>query len=583
MSPDDLPHPAEPRHLERIADAVMMLVDDDPLNLEVLQAHLEDAGYRHFVTTSDPRAARDMLLRFRPDVLLLDLQMPGMSGLDVLSAIRGDAGMRGIAVLVITASTDHASRLQALSLGATDFLHKPVDPAELVLRLRNTLEAKAWRDRTARTDLLTGLPNLTAATEMLHRAVAQARRSGTSVAVLQVAVDGFDDIQALGAGAGDALLQEVGRRLHGALREADLVASNAGESPLVARDGGEAFTVVLPQLRAGEDAVLVAQRLGRVVSQSLVCAGQELRPTCSIGAALFPNDADSAGDLVALARAALNHARREGPAHVRCFAADLNARARERLALVSDLRRAASRGELFLQYQPKRDVQAGRVVGAEALVRWQHPQRGLIPPGDFIPLAEESDLILELGDWVLREVVRQLQAWKAAGAWLPRVSVNVSGKQLRDLRLPDTLDEVLHRDPWLAGHLCLELTEGVMLREGELAAGVLPRLRERGVQLSLDDFGTGYSCLAYLQRLPFDELKIDRSFVGGLDNGSAPLVTAIIAMGRALGFRVVAEGVETEAQLAWLRAAGCDEYQGWLGSRPLNPEQFLLQLAPAPA
>jgi diguanylate cyclase (GGDEF)-like protein len=567
--------------LERIDDAVLMLIDDDPLNVGMLQAHLEDAGYRHFVTTSNSREALEMIRHHRPDVVLLDLQMPEVSGLEILAAMREEPGLSGIAVLVVTASTDHQQRLEVLALGATDFLHKPVDPAEVVLRLRNTLEAKAWRERLARTDLLTGLPNLTAAAEHLQWGLTQAQRTGRGVAVLQVAVDSFGDVQALGAGAGDALLQELGRRLQNALRAADLVASNAAQSPMVARDGGEAYTVLLPQIQHGEDAVLVAQRLQRSVSLPFECAGQEVTPTCSIGISLYPTDAATPSDLFALARAALNQARREGAAQICCYAADMNARARQKLTLTADLRRAAQRGELFLVYQAKRNVRTGALVGAEALLRWQHPQRGLVSPGEFIPLAEESDLIVDVGDWVLREAVRQLAAWKQAGLSLPRVSVNVSPKQLRGRGLLATLDDALRPDESLATRLCLELTEGIMLQDGDGAASLLAALCERGVQLSLDDFGTGYSCLSYLHRLPFHELKIDRSFVTGLGEGDAPLVTAIIAMGRALGFRLVAEGVETEAQLQWLRNAGCDEYQGWLTSRPIAPDQFAGLLASA--
>lgn len=583
MGPRQALHHTQPSTLERIDDAVLMLVDDDSLNVDMVQAHLEDAGYRHFVTTSQSREALDLIRHHRPDVVLLDLQMPVVSGLEILGAMREDPGLAGIAVLVVTASIDREQRLRALGLGATDFLQKPVDPVELVLRLRNTLEAKAWRERLARTDLLTGLPNLTAATEHLQWGLTQAQRSGRTVAVLQVAVDSFGDVQALGAGAGDALLQELGRRLQNALRAADLVASNAGESPMLASDGGEAYTVLLPQIRQGEDAVLVAQRLQRSVSLPLECAGQELTPTCSIGISLYPTDAATPSDLFALARVALNQGRRDGHAQICCYAADMNARARQKLTLMAELRRAAQRGELFLLYQAKRCVPTGALVGAEALLRWQHPQLGLVSPGEFIPLAEESDLIVEIGDWVLREAVRQLGAWKAEGLSLPRVSVNVSAKQLRGPGLLATLDDAVRHDESLATRLCLELTEGIMLQDDQAAAGLLAALCERGVQLSLDDFGTGYSCLSYLHRLPFHELKIDRSFVTALAEGNAPLVTAIIAMGRALGFRLVAEGVETEAQLQWLREAGCDEYQGWLTSRPLTPDRFARQLASANA
>ncbi len=583
MDPHETLQVTMPSPLEGIDDALLMLIDDDPLNIAMLQAHLEDAGYRHFVATSRSREALNLIRHRRPDVVLLDVHMPEVSGMDILGAMREDPSLAGMAVLVVTASTDHQDRLRALRLGATDFLHKPVDPTELVLRLKNTLEAKAWRERLARTDLLTGLPNLMAAAEHLQLCVSLAQRNGGNVAVLQVAVESFGDVQALGAGAGDALLQELGRRLQNTLRAADLVASNAGESPMVAKDGGEAYTVLLPQVRRGEDAVLVAQRLQRCVALPLECAGQEVTLSCSIGISLYPTDAAVTGDLLALARAALDQARREGVGQVRCYAADMNTRARQKLALTAELRRAAQRGELFLVYQAKRCVRTGALVGAEALLRWQHPQRGLVNPGEFIPLAEESDLIVEVGDWVLREAVRQLRAWKQDGLTLPRVSVNVSAKQLRGRGLLATLDDALLDDESLATRLCLELTEGIMLQDGEAAAGLLPALCDRGVQLSLDDFGTGYSCLSYLQRLPFHELKIDRSFVAGLADGNAPLVTAIIAMGRALGFRLVAEGVETEAQLEWLRQAGCDEYQGWLTSRPLAPDQFAQLLGRAKA
>jgi EAL domain-containing protein (putative c-di-GMP-specific phosphodiesterase class I) len=326
----------------------------------------------------------------------------------------------------------------------------------------------------------------------------------------------------------------------------------------------------------GADAGTVAQRILDIVAAPFNIGGHELFVTCCIGIALYPADGTARDPILKAAAVSMRHAKRERRDSYRYFSKELNAQSLDRLSLETELRRAIERGELELFYQPKVDLKSNRLVGAEALVRWRHPQRGMVSPGDFIPLAEETGLIIPLGQWVLNTACQQVRTWEAAGRQPPRVSVNVSSHQFRQRTLARDVQAALSGSGIAARHLCLELTESAIMEHAQDNVRTLMALKDSGVSLSIDDFGTGYSSLSYLKRFPIDEIKIDRSFVSGVerDKDNAAIVTAVIAMAHSLGLRVVAEGVETPLELAYLLQQGCDECQGFLYSRPLPAADF---------
>lgn len=556
-------------------DALVMMVDDEPMLIELTRRSLEKAGYGRFVHTTEALEAIDLMQRRRPDVVLLDLNMPHMSGFEILQRMRGDAQLHHIPAIVLTAADEPELKLEALELGATDFLHKPVDASELVLRLRNTLTAKAYQDFLAFFDRTTGLVNRQRFLSELERTLIDAESPGRIGALLQIGLDRFRQInEALGPATGDAVMRECARRIRGALQVRLAPGKRRDDQPFPARFGGDEFSVLLPAIPNAEYPSHVADDLLRVLATPLDLGGKELSVTASIGVALFPADGTNGDELVRNAGAALREAKNAGRDTFRFYSKELHAKAAQRLVIEDDLRKALERGELRLYYQPKIAIARNEVCGAEALVRWLHPQRGLVLPGEFIPVAEESGLIIPLGEWVLNAACRQLHEWQAAGLARVPVAVNVSPRQcqpeltavVRAALTARAQGEFLH----------LEITESSVMDDPSTAIELLRELQGIGLRLSMDDFGTGFSSLSYLQRLPLHELKIDRSFITAIppDGGRAPLVDAIIAMAHSLGLIVVAEGVETAQQLDYLRRQGCDQCQGYHFSKPLPAEEF---------
>ncbi len=565
--------------LKKLLGALVMMVDDEPLTIEVTQFHLEEAGYTKFIATSDPRQALALIAERRPDVVLLDLMMPGMSGFEILERMQQENMLKDVPTIMLTSSVDSATKLKALELGATDFLAKPVDPSELVLRLRNTLASKAYRDRLANYDLLTGLPNRHTFMDRLTWAVRHAQRYGHDGAVLHVGIDEFRRVnEALGPTAGDAMLQGVAERLEQCFRATDTIGriEDDGPGPSLSRLSGDEFTLLLPMIRKSDDAAHVAPRVLAAIAVPFELSGHELAVTCSIGIAIFPGDGDQTDTIVKNAGAAMRHAKTLGKNTSQFYSSELNARALHKLNLANQLRKAIERNELLLHYQPKIDVRTGKLTGAEALVRWQHPERGLVPPMEFIPLAEENGLIVPLGEWVIRAACTQAKKWANAGYDVPRIAVNVSSHQFRQGLLSAIIGGILSITEADAKYLSIELTEGVIMENAEANVAALRQLKEMGLKLSIDDFGTGYSSLSYLTEFPLDELKIDRSFIMRIKEAGdrAAIVTAIIAMAHSLELSVVAEGVETVQQLDFLKAQGCDEYQGYLKSKPVPADEF---------
>ena len=421
-------------------------------------------------------------------------------------------------------------------------------------------------------DAQTGMPNRVHFEEHLSLSLESLARRDTTLAVLLIGVDRLKVINdSLGHAAGDEVLMAVGDRLRGAVRAGDVVA----------RFSGDAFVVLCEGLHSAVEAVRVAEQLEKAVHQQLEVAGTDLSPSVSVGIAVASGPQHVTGALLRDADAALSHAKRSGRGRCVLFADEMRASVLVRLETETMLRRAIEEGQLRLHYQPVVDLSTGQACGVEALVRWQHPTRGLMQPADFVPVAEETDLVVPMGAWVLEQACRQLVAWEQVRPGLT-LSVNLSGRQLSDPEVVTRITAILDRTGVDPRQIALEITETELMRDPEESLVVLLALKALGLQLHVDDFGTGYSSLSRLKRFPVDTLKVDRSFVSGLpdDGEDLAIVQAVVALAGALGLQTVAEGVETSEQLAALRALGCSSAQGFFLGRPLPAEEVLPLLGP---
>jgi diguanylate cyclase (GGDEF)-like protein/PAS domain S-box-containing protein len=436
--------------------------------------------------------------------------------------------------------------------------------------LRDISEARAMSLRMshlASHDPLTDLPNRLLLGDRLARALALAHRHQGRLAVLFLDIDRFKYINdSLGHILGDELLRAVGREVTMCVRSSDTVS----------RHGGDEFVVVLSELDRAEDAAMGAQKIVAALARPHNLAGHELHITVSIGISVYPDDGEDAETLLQSADTALYHAKDQGRDCYQFFKPELNVRAVERQSIESGLHSALDRREFELFYQPMMNLKTGAIVGAEALIRWRHPDRGLVEPAQFVPIAEDCGLIKPIGRWVLHEACRQAQAWQDAGLRPIPVSVNISAVEFRSKGFLENIVDILRETRLDPRYLEIELTESVLMAHVEATNSVLHALKTLGVQLAIDDFGTGWSSLSYLRHFPIDALKVDKTFVQEITSGSssAPIVSAVISMGRSLKRRVVAEGVETRDQLAFLQAEDCNEGQGFYFSRPLVAQQF---------
>jgi diguanylate cyclase len=380
-------------------------------------------------------------------------------------------------------------------------------------------------------------------------------------------LDGFKHINdSLGHPTGDKLLQSIGKRLVDCVRGSDTVT----------RQGGDEFVILLLEVEQSQDAAIVARRMLAAVAEAHSINQHDLHITASIGVSIYPDDGGDAEALIKNADTAMYQAKENGRQNFQFFKPAMNVRAVERQSIEESLRRALERQEFALHYQPKVDLKTGEITGAEALLRWTHPLRGPVSPAQFIPVAEDCGLILPIGNWVLLEACKQARAWLHAGLPLTTMAVNISAMEFRDDRFLAGVFGILDETGWDPRYLELELTESVLMKRAESTESILRALKARGVRLAVDDFGTGYSSLSYLRKFPIDALKIDQSFVRQITTvpDETTIVAAVISMGRSLNLRVVAEGVETQEELAFLQAHQCDEAQGYYFSKPVKPEEF---------
>jgi diguanylate cyclase (GGDEF)-like protein/PAS domain S-box-containing protein len=688
---------------------LVLVADDDPTMRILVREALEPHGL-DVIEVESGAAALEAFARHEPDLVLLDVQMPGMDGYEVCARIRLHPGARHTPVMMMTGLDDVESIRRAYEAGATDFVTKPIPwlilshrvryllrAAENVAELRRSRERLTAAQRLARMgsweldfetrelfgseealalfglaphegpidpavvervihpddlpvlraallaclqggeslhqdfrvtlpdglerlihaqaqlvldasghrlgvegtlqdvterrraeeqirylayhDALTGLGNRLLFKERLGLALAQARRNESAIGILFLDLDHFKRINdTLGHSVGDLLLQGVADRLVASVRDSDTVARTtaADSAAAISRLGGDEFTILLSDVKDAQDLAKVARRVLETFARPFNLEGHEIVISGSIGIAAWPMDGDDVETLLRNADTAMYHAKDRGRNNYQFYTEAMNAVALSRLILEGKLRRALEHGELELHYQQKVSLSDGRTTGMEALLRWRDAELGMVLPDVFIPIAEETGLIVKMGEWVLREACRQLVRWRDAGHPTAPIAVNLSVHQFRSLRLVESVRRALQESGVDPSLLELEITESVLMRDAATVVSALRELRGLGIRISIDDFGTGYSSLSYLRQLPVDTLKIDRAFVSEIENSpdDAALTAAIISMGKALRLRVVAEGVETEAQRDLLTRWGCDEMQGYLIGRALPPAEI---------
>jgi diguanylate cyclase (GGDEF)-like protein/PAS domain S-box-containing protein len=695
-----------------IRRARILVVDDEPVNVQLLEYLLKTTGYENVFSTNDPRQVVSLHLKHRFDLIILDLHMPGMDGFDVMEALKPLESDSWLPVLVVTAEPD--KKLAALEAGARDFIGKPFDTVEVMTRIRNLLEVRllhresrdygsqlerevrertaelarfrgamdatpdaiflidtagmamvdvsdgacrmlgfsrdalmridpvalglasreqlermlgegegkgahgaregdivetellraggegsvpveiSWklqelgnsrfliavvRDITERVhaaerlrhaasyDALTGLPNRTLFFENLGAAIELAQDKNWRVAVMCITLDRFKVINdSLGTARGDELLRQFSTRLVRSVKMRELVG----------RLGGDEFALILTMQRDQQEAVNVANEIRETLRAPFDLHGQQAALTASIGIAMYPDDTTDPGALIKYADAAMVRAKEAGRDGYRFFTAGMNVQVLARLDLELALRGALEGRQFVLHYQPKLELNTGRISGVEALLRWHRPGYGLVYPAEFVPVMEETGLVVRVGEWIIDEACRQMAAWNAAGVRDVRVGVNVSSRQFAEGDLEGVVRAALERHGVEPSQLELELTESALMVNAEHTTEVLTRLKQLGIRVAIDDFGTGYSSLAYLKRFPIDKLKIDIAFVRDIIHNpdDAAIALAIISMAHSLHMQVIAEGVETRAQMAYLRRHHCDEIQGFHFARALPPEQL---------
>jgi predicted signal transduction protein with EAL and GGDEF domain len=566
----------------------ILIADDDLVTRRLLQKTLERAGYQVVAVENGYMALESLSSKFGPRLALLDWLMPGLNGLEICREIRRHSEFPYIYIILLTAKAAKVDVVRGLEAGADDYITKPCDAEELKARLRSgerilKLEDKLTYD--ALHDPLTQLPNRSFFLERLTLCVSWGMlHPEYKFAVLSIDMDRFKVVNdSLGISAGDWLLVQIADRLLGSIRRDDAILRSAeagglaGQpvpSGILARLGGDKFTILLDDIGDASEGIRVAERIQQNIQAPFDLDGQAVFTTASVGIAFSGTGYSAAEDMLGDANTAMARAKALGKARYEMCDPSMHATAAGRFRLETDLRHATERQEFRVHYQPIVSLLDFRITGFEALVRWQRPEFGLVMPGGFISAAEDTGLILWIGNWILQEASRQLCAWNLQFPSTPpfTMAVNISAKQFAQADLVSQIGHILSETGLAPDNLRLELTESVTMRDELRTTRILSELRKLGVRLCIDDFGTGYSSLSYLRRFALDILKIDRSFVSDMLNNSESLeiVKTILSLGSNLGMKVIAEGVETAEQASQLRLLGCEFAQGYFFSKPMD-------------
>ncbi|MDY6978800.1 MAG: EAL domain-containing protein [Pseudomonadota bacterium] len=574
-----------PDSAEKKVTLRLLLVEDNPDDAELVLRALRKGGYQVDYTRVDN--APDLTRQLREadwELVLSDYAMPHFNGLAALKLVKEHNP--DIPFIVISGTIGEEVAVEAMRKGAQDYLMKDNLTRLLPAIQRELTDADERRARRAAEqtlrhqayhDLLTGLPNRWLLRDRIEQAFAYAHRESHSLAVMFLDLDRFKNLNdTMGHIAGDHLLRAVAERLKAAVTPWDTIA----------RLGGDDFVLLLPDVGKPEHASDKADALLKLFQTPFVLSGQNVYVDASIGIAMYPENGRDADNLLKNAEAAMYYAKEQGRNNFQFCTSGIQEATATRFVIENELREAIKTSQLVLYYQPQFSLRSEAVTGLEALVRWRHPQRGLVPPDKFIPVAEETGLIISLGGWVIQQALADLRRWRGMGLEVGRLAINLSARQLFHTQTHDILQQCLEGDPASAHTLELEITESGIMQDPEQAVQTLNAFKGLGVSVAIDDFGTGYSSLAYLKRFPIDLLKIDRSFVRDItvDDDDAAIVRTILAMAQALNLQVIAEGVESEKQLKLLAALGCSEGQGYYYARPMPAEAleaFLHDRVPA--
>ena len=547
---------------------VVVLADDDP-SIRLMVRHVLESEDFDIVEASDGLEAIKAVEKYHPALILLDAVMPGIDGFTTCQQIK-DKGHADIPVIMITGLDDDASVERAYEVGAIDFITKPIKWAVLKHRVKSVV-AKVIAERKvqllAYRDTLTDLPNRLLFADRLEQAVFRAERSRSSMALMLVDIDDFKLVNdSFGHDAGDKLIKAVGQLISKSLRRADTIA----------RLGGDEFAVIIEDINSPEDAISIADNLTTILEHNVRLDDQETYTSASIGIAVYPDDGKDARTILKNADTAMFRAKENGRHCFQFYKPELSVSAMERLDLENSLQAAFENDEFLIHYQPVIDIHKNEIVGVEALLRWQHPDKGMIQTTDFVPTVKNSGLIIALGEWLIFGVCKQIRAWQDAGLKEQNVSINLAPRQFKEQDLVTLFTQAIAENSIEGSSLSVEVTERTLIENVGDVESTLKKLRNMGVKVMLDDFGTGYASLAYLKDFPVDVVKIDREFISGIPDNpdDSAFVDAIAGLTHGLKLDLLAEGVETESQLSVLKSIGCQYGQGYYWSKALPGDEY---------
>ncbi len=547
---------------------IVVLADDDP-SIRLMVRHVLESEDFDIIEASDGLEAIKAVEKHHPALILLDAVMPGIDGFTTCQQIK-DKGHTDIPVMMITGLDDDASVERAYEVGAIDFITKPIKWAVLKHRVKSVV-AKVIAERKvqllAYRDTLTSLPNRLLFADRLEQAVIRSERSRTSMALMLVDIDDFKLVNdSFGHDAGDKLIKAVGELISKSLRRADTIA----------RLGGDEFAVIIEGIEGPDDAISIADNLTTILEHNVRLDDQETYTSASIGIAIFPEDGKDARTLLKNADTAMFRAKENGRHCFQFYKPEMSVSAMERLDLENSLKAAFENDEFIVHYQPVIDIHKNEVVGVEALLRWQHPEKGMIQPADFVNVIEDCGLIVAVGEWLVNSVCSQLRVWREAGMENQNISINLSPRQFKEQDLVASFTQAMAENSVEGSSLSVEVTERTLIDNIGEVDSTLRKLRGMGIKIMLDDFGTGYASLAYLKEFPVDVVKIDRAFVTGIPDNEedSTIVDAIAGLTRGLKLALLAEGVENERQLNVLKSIGCQYAQGFYWSKALPGNEY---------